>query len=73
MRITGFFFLSSQPDSNRGMRARAANTAAQVLDAAARLAAFAQALALAREAGYAGWRRAVERARGWIEPDRRDA
>ena len=24
----------------------------------------------AREAGYAGWRRAVERARGWIEPDR---
>jgi len=27
----------------------------------------------AREAGYAGWRRAVERARGWIEPDRRDA
>jgi glycerol kinase len=25
----------------------------------------------AREAAYAGWRRAVERARGWIEPDRR--
>ena len=24
-----------------------------------------------REAAYAGWRRAVERARGWIEPDRR--
>ena len=24
----------------------------------------------AREAGYVGWRRAVERARGWIEPDR---
>jgi glycerol kinase len=27
----------------------------------------------ARDAGYAGWRRAVERSRGWIEPDRRDA
>ncbi|HWP74717.1 MAG TPA: FGGY-family carbohydrate kinase, partial [Methylomirabilota bacterium] len=27
----------------------------------------------AREVGYAGWRRAVERSRGWIEPDRRDA
>ena len=25
----------------------------------------------AREAAYAGWHRAVERARGWIEPDRR--
>jgi len=25
----------------------------------------------AREAGYAGWRRAVERARRWIEPDER--
>jgi hypothetical protein len=25
----------------------------------------------AREAAYAGWRRAVERARGWIEPDTR--
>jgi glycerol kinase len=24
----------------------------------------------AREAGYVGWRRAVERSRGWIEPDR---
>jgi glycerol kinase len=24
----------------------------------------------AREAGYVGWRRAVERAREWIEPDR---
>ncbi|HKA62517.1 MAG TPA: glycerol kinase GlpK [Methylomirabilota bacterium] len=24
-----------------------------------------------REAAYTGWRRAVERARGWIEPDRR--
>jgi hypothetical protein len=23
----------------------------------------------AREAAYAGWRRAVERARGWIEPE----
>src|SRR4029077_5372473 len=27
----------------------------------------------AREAGYVGWRRAVERSRGWIEPDRRAA
>jgi glycerol kinase len=27
----------------------------------------------AREAAYAGWRRAVERARGWIEPDRRSS
>jgi len=27
--------------------------------------------AAARDAAYAGWRRAVERARGWIEPDRR--
>ncbi len=27
----------------------------------------------AREAAYAGWRRAVERARGWIEPDRRNS
>jgi glycerol kinase len=27
--------------------------------------------AAARNAAYAGWRRAVERARGWIEPDRR--
>jgi glycerol kinase len=27
----------------------------------------------AREAAYAGWRRAVERARGWIEPDRSGA
>jgi glycerol kinase len=35
---------------------------------------FTPALApAAREAGYAKWRRAVERARGWIEPDRRDA
>jgi glycerol kinase len=25
----------------------------------------------AREAAYGGWRRAVERSRGWIEPDRR--
>ena len=27
--------------------------------------------AAARDAAYGGWRRAVERARGWIEPDRR--
>ncbi len=27
----------------------------------------------ARDAAYAGWRRAVERARGWIEPDRRNS
>jgi glycerol kinase len=27
----------------------------------------------ARETAYAGWRRAVERARGWIEPDRRSS
>ena len=27
----------------------------------------------AREMAYAGWRRAVERARGWIEPDRRSS
>jgi glycerol kinase len=27
--------------------------------------------AATRDAAYAGWRRAVERARGWIEPDRR--
>jgi len=26
------------------------------------------AVTAAREAGYAGWRRAVERARGWVEP-----
>ncbi|HEY7434149.1 MAG TPA: FGGY-family carbohydrate kinase, partial [Methylomirabilota bacterium] len=25
----------------------------------------------AREAAYAGWRRAVERSRNWIEPERR--
>jgi glycerol kinase len=27
----------------------------------------------AREAAYRGWRRAVERSRGWIEPERRNA
>ena len=27
----------------------------------------------AREAAYGGWRRAVERSRGWIEPERRNA
>jgi glycerol kinase len=27
----------------------------------------------ARERAYAGWRRAVERARGWIEPERRSS
>jgi glycerol kinase len=27
----------------------------------------------AREAAYEGWRRAVERARGWIEPERRSS
>jgi glycerol kinase len=26
-----------------------------------------------REAAYGGWRRAVERSRGWIEPERRNA
>ena len=29
--------------------------------------------AATRDAAYAGWRRAVERARGWIEPDRRSS
>jgi glycerol kinase len=27
----------------------------------------------AREAAYGGWRRAVERSRGWIEPERRSS